>query len=217
MTDTFRSAPTSAEVAPIPGFLEPGTRTIEERARDIADRAGHIRNQTNLLGDDAADLQHNAFRLQLDNHVADLARQRPVALLERLSMLGFAWRDIARMVGVSIPALRRWRNGEPPSGDNRRAIAQLLAFAEIIQDDHLLVQEVASWMEVPIVGDAPVTPIDLYAAGRLDTVYDLAARQCTPEGALDQADPGWREKYRTDWEVAVADDGQPYLRLKPER
>jgi hypothetical protein len=190
--------------------------TIAERARDLAEQAGYLRNRTALVNDDAAVVHHDALHIQLEVRTSQLVKQNPARLLEQLSELGFAWRDIARMVGVSVPALRRWRVGELPNGDNRRAIAQLLAFAQIIRDDQL-VFEPASWMEVPIVGDAPTTPIDLYASGQIDIIYDLAAEHCSPEVALDTAEPGWRDKYRSDWEVDTAEDGQPFIRLKTGR
>ncbi len=68
-----------------------------------------------------------------------------------------------------------------------------------------------------MVGGAPTTPVDLYAAGHLDVLFDLAAGQRSPEAAMDAADPRWRDKYRSDWEVGTAEDGQPYIRLKPGR
>lgn len=216
MTETLAQSPTSAAVGPATELLAQGTMTIEERAHDLAEQAGHLRNTTTVANADAAAYQHEAFRIQLDTRTSQLVKQDPAALLDQLSDLGFAWRDIARMVGVSVPALRRWRTGERPTGDNRRAIARLLAFALIIRDDHL-VFEPASWMEVPIVGGAPTTPIDLYAVGHLDVVYDLAAEQCSPEAVLDTAEPGWREKYRSDWKVGTAEDGQPYIRPKTGR
>ena len=218
MSDALNQSPTSAEFVAVPEdpVGPPETMTIAERASDVADRAGHIRNRSTLVSRDAAEVQHDALRLQLDARTARSARQDPAALLNQLSQMGFAWRDIARMVGVSVPALRRWRNGELPGGENRRRIAQLVAFAEIICDDHL-VFEPASWMEVPIVSDAPTTPIDLYATGHLDVVFDLAADHCSPEAALDAAIPDWRERFRSNWEVGTAEDGQPYIRSKPGR
>lgn len=174
-----------------------GTMTMEERAREVAERAGYLRNLTSLVDGEATTVHHDAFRILLDTRTSRLAKQDPSTLLDQLAGQGFAWRDIARMIGVSIPALRRWRARELPSGEHRRAIAQLLAFSQIIRDDHL-VFEPASWMEVPIVRDAPTTPVDLYAAGRLDIVYDLAAEHCTPEAALDISEPSWRDKYRSD-------------------
>ena len=213
MTETLSLSPTSAEAVAQSEVPTSKTLTIEERVRDIAARAGHVRYSTLMVNSDAAEIQHEAVHVQLDIRTAHLAQQEPATLLEQLSNMGFAWRDIARMVGVSVPALRRWRAGELPSGEHRRRIAQLLAFAETIRDEHMIF-EPASWMEVPISGDAPTTPIDLYATDHLDTVFDLVAEHCTPEQALDQAEPRWRDKHRSAWEVAAADDGQPYIRLK---
>ena len=130
--------------------------------------------------------------------------------------MGFAWRQVAQMLGVSIPALRRWRTGERPTGENRRLISQLLAFVQILRDDHL-VFEPASWMEVPLIRDAPVTPIDLYVSGALRVIHDLAAEKIGPEAALDAVDPKWRERYRTEWEVANGEDGSPVIRPKSGR
>lgn len=208
----------SGEVVPAAAMPPQGTMTIQERVDDLARQAGHLRNQTSMTDGDAADLHHDTFRLQLDLRTSELAKKAPVKVLEQLSDLGYAWRDIARMVGVSVPALRRWRSGELPTGDNRRAIAQLLAFTQIIDEDHLIIFEPASWMEVPVSVSAPVTKIDLYAAGQLDVIFELASENCTPEQALDVAEPGWREKYRSDWEVAVAEDGERYIRpVIPDR
>lgn len=216
VTATLSQSATTAETMPVNDFPVQGTMTIEERAHDLVERAGYLRSTTMIVGDDVAAVHHDAFHVQLDTRTAQLVKADPVALLDQLSDLGFAWRDIARMVGVSVPALRRWRAGDRPTGENRRSLAQILAFAQIVRDDHL-VFEPASWMEVRISRDAPTTSIDLYAAGHLDVVYDLAAGHCSPEDALDATDSGWREKYRSDWEVATAADNQPYIRPKNGR
>lgn len=33
------------------------------------------------------------------------------SMLSDLAELGFAWRDIARLVKVSVPAVQKWRKG----------------------------------------------------------------------------------------------------------
>ena len=199
--------------APPPAFNVERTRTIEEALRELVGHAGHLRNRADIESDDLTDIHHSSLQLQLNARIEKLLPDNPAALLSELADLGFGWRDIARMVGVSVPALRRWRNGEPPTGENRGAIARLLAFAKILSEDHMIFDP-ASWMEVPVVEGAPTTRIDLYVAGRLDVVFDLATHHCVPEAAMDAAEPGWRERYRSDWEVATASDGQPYIRLK---
>lgn len=216
MTDTMNPDQTLAPgFAPPAAFAVSRTRTIEEAANDLADYAGHLRNLTEIVTGDVTKIRHRSVRHQLNTRVETLLPRKPTELLDELADLGFGWRDIARMVGVSVPALRRWRNAELPTGENRRAIAQLLAFAQIISEDHMVFGP-ASWMEVPVVEGAPTTRIDLYAAGHLDVVLDLATQHCTPEAAMDAAEPGWRDRYRSDWETAIGADGQPYIRLKPD-
>lgn len=208
---TFASSVASSpELAP-----QSRTPTMLEAARDLTEWAGFARNVHSVLGEDLTDIHHRSLRLQLDARIEKLLGRNPTELLGALADLGFGWRDIARMVGVSVPALRRWRQGEMPTGDNRRAIAQLLAFVELLSEDHVF--GLASWMEAPIVTCAPTTRIDLYAAGRLKVVFDLAAEKCSPEAAMDIAEPGWRDRYRSDWEVADGEDGQPVIRRKPDR
>ena len=77
-----------------------------------------------------------------------------------------------------------------------------------------MVEEIASWFEVPLVKGVPVTPIDLYAIDRADLVFAFANGQKDPEVLLTQHDPGWRERYRSEFEVFVGDDGNRSVRLK---
>lgn len=215
MADTLQPTPTGAETVAAPPELRLSrTRTIEElaqEARDLTDEAGHLRNFNALLSGDLSDVHHRAFRVQLETHTAKVAKRAPTDLLGDLSEVGFGWRDIARMVGVSVPALRRWRQGEPPTGEHRRRVAELVAFVRILTDDHL-VSDVASWLEMPIAGGVPLNGIDLYSEGHLVTIFDLASEHITPDQALDQADPGWRDRYHSDYEVFRAGDGQPAIR-----
>jgi len=175
--DPGQGTASSADVTRTPGLELPQTMTIEERARELTEQAGFLRNRIALVTDDAAVTHLRSFRLQLDTRTGRLTKRDPVQMLDEVAGLGFPWRDIARMIGVSVPALRRWRHGERPSGENRRAIAQLLAFAQIITDQ---VFDPASWMEVPISSEAPTTPIDLYAASHFDIIFELATGACTP-------------------------------------
>jgi len=220
MTDTLRGQPTGGGTVAAPPDLQVSrTRTIEELAReasDITQEAGHLRNVNAVMGSTLIDVHHRGFRVQLDTHTTKTVKRSMTVLLNELNDLGFGWRDIARMVGVSVPALRRWRKGDSPTGDHRRQVAQLVAFVGILAEDHL-VTDVASWMEVPLTHDVPVTAIDLYSGGHLFTIFDLASEHITPERALDQADPGWRERIDTEYEVFRAGDGQPAVRPRASR
>ena len=197
------------------------TRTIDEVVAEV----GHLRSRTRLLGEDVAETDRDvgeAYREALSDQLdvkARMTAKRSVAdMLGELADAGFSWRDIAALVGVSVPAVRRWRLGEPATGANRLAVARTVALVEMLRDDHL-VSDVASWMEVPLVSAAPVTAIDLAAAGLFQEVIEIAANHSTGEDVLDRTQPGWRERYRSDYEVFEAPDGElgtrPVTRERP--
>jgi hypothetical protein len=186
------------------------TRTIDE----VVAEAGHLRSRARLLGEDVAEtdrevseLYRQALMEQLDAKARVIAKRSVGEMLSELADAGFAWRDIAALAGVSVPAVRRWRQGEAATGANRLAVARIAALVGTLRDDHL-VSDVASWMEVPLVPDAPVTAIDLAVAGRLQEVVEIAAGHSTGEDVLDRSQPGWRERYRSDFEVFEAPDGE---------
>jgi transcriptional regulator with XRE-family HTH domain len=146
---------------------------------------------------------------------ADRGKASITEMLAELADLGFAWRDIARLVGVTVAAVQKWRRGEGATGESRRRVASLLAACDLIAE-HYEVREIASWFEMPLVGEAPVTPIDLYVEERVDLVFDYASGHADPEQILSDFDPRWRERYRSDFEVFRAADGQLSIRPKAE-
>ena len=146
----------------------------------------------------------------------ELARSSPTELLDKVADLGFAWRDIARLVGVTVQAIQKWRHGAGTSGENRRNIAGLLAACDMLTE-HYGVQEVASWFEMPLLQSVPVTPIDLWADERPDLVFDHASGHAAdPEQVLTNWDPQWRDRFRADFEVFRAEDDQLSIRPKDQ-
>ncbi|MEO6626997.1 MAG: hypothetical protein ABIP03_00360 [Aquihabitans sp.] len=134
-------------------------------------------------------------------------------LLAELAGLGFAWRDVARLVGVSVPAIQKWRRGEGTTGANRQKVASLLAACDLVSK-HYGIQEVASWFEMPILLGVPLAPIDLWAEGRHDLAFDYASGHMDADQVLATWDPQWRDRYRSDFEVFRAEDGQLSVRPK---
>lgn len=134
-------------------------------------------------------------------------------LLKELSALGFAWRDVAKMIGVSIPAIQKWRRGDGVTGINRQKLACLLAACDLIVESYG-VQDVASWFEMPVAIGVPVTPIDFWSHGRPELVFEHASGHIDGEGILSAFDSDWREVYRSDYEVFEAPDGQRAIRLR---
>jgi hypothetical protein len=198
----------SSEIATAPKI----SRT-QTSARLLTEQIGGDRRQASVHISDVRD-RHQ--RSQLDEwgiRTQSRGRASMKDLLEELADLGFAWRDVARLVGVSVPAVQKWRRGEGATGENRRGVAGLLAACDLIAE-HYQVAEVASWFEMPVRADAPVTPIDLWAAGRHNLVFEYGSSHDTPEGILTQWDPEWRERYRSDFEVFEAGDGQ--LAIRPQ-
>ena len=196
--------------------IEAPTRTIREAVEDIGD----LRNRAEFLGDDSLDLHRSAGQVHsetLDKQLRALANQRVreelSALLEELSDLGFSWRDIARTSQVSVPALRKWRLGEPATGENRKKVATMAAFCDIARDE-CLISDIASWLETPLHPEAPITGIDMIAKDRWDLVLRLAStHKQDPEVVLDEFESGWREQYESSVEVFAGPDGLPGLRL----
>ncbi len=211
MTDVTTSDPTLITGAET---TSPEQVTRTGTISEVVNEIGDLRNRTRLLRSDVAqtdqqvsELHHRAVHVQLEAKARELAKRSPSDLLDDLAGKGFSWRDIAALAGVSVPAVRRWRHGEPPTAKRRLAIARLLALVEILREDHL-VFEVASWLEMPLAVGAPVTALDLAVAGRYEDVVDVAAQQATGEEVLDRWHPDWRERYSSDFEVFEAADGE---------
>ena len=137
-------------------------------------------------------------------------------LLTKLANWGFAWRDIARMVGVSVPALQKWRKGDRPSPDNARRLADLVAGCEVIQKFNPQITDIAMWFEAPIVSEAPITPVDLWASGNEQLVFEHARvdGDVDPNITMDSFDSDWRERYRSDFETFTAADGGISIRMR---
>jgi hypothetical protein len=199
------------------------TTTSANPARDVSETqlsatlltewTGTIRGQARALTGETEDLHRDTTFTEWSTRTATRGKQAPSELLRQLGDLGFAWRDIARMVGVSVPSVQKWRRGERTTGENRRNLASLVAACDLVTK-HYMVSEVASWFEMPLVNDAPITPTDLYAADRTDLVFEYANGHSDPEAILSEFEPDWRDRYRSDYEVFTADDSQRSLRAK---
>ncbi|MBL8776497.1 MAG: hypothetical protein JNK12_11210 [Acidimicrobiales bacterium] len=187
------------------------TKTTQD---ELADRAGHLRGVTRYLLEDVAEVHDEAMAIQLDARTDEAAKRSVQDLLSELAGLGFAWRDIARLVDVTVPAVRKWRHGESTTGAHRRSVARLLAFVDVLRCDHL-VSDVASWMEIPLAG-SEITAIDIYSEGDATGLLEYAAGHITSEDLLDASFPQWRVLPDDHLEVAMGDDGEPVIRLQVE-
>ncbi|MGB2951186.1 MAG: hypothetical protein WBG14_00510 [Rhodococcus sp. (in: high G+C Gram-positive bacteria)] len=164
---------------------------------------------------DARDhLAHYAERL---SEMAERNTRRAVTeMLTELSQVrGVMWSDVAAALGISVPALRKWRkNTSGTTPENHRKLAQLTAFYAVLAD---LVASPARWMLMPIVDGYNVTPADVYSPEHAERLLDLAAGNVgtTAEGVLDAIAPGWRDQWRSEYEVFEAADGE--LSMRPRQ
>lgn len=168
-----------------------------------------------------------AARQARKGHLAHYAAQLSIAtdrnsgravtdLLAELSEVhGVAWADIAAALGISVPALRKWRkstSGTTP--ENHRKLAQLVAFFGVLSK---LVDSSARWMSMPMVDGYNVLPLDVYSPTNAARLLDLAVGNAgvTPTAVLDDLSPGWRAKWLSKYEVFEAADGE--LSMRPRQ
>ncbi|MFE7757666.1 helix-turn-helix domain-containing protein [Streptomyces sp. NPDC057429] len=187
--------------------------TSSNQLSDLTETAGSLRSRARIVSEDTADLHRQLLFQNWQQRTSERGKQAPTALLDELSDLGFSWRDIARMLQVSVPAVQKWRRQGGVSGGKRRHLASLVALCDQIAE-HYLIQEIASWFEMPLASTAPVTPIDLFAANRPDLILDNASGHVDVEEILTKYDPEWRETYRSDFEVYLDTDSAMSIRPK---
>jgi transcriptional regulator with XRE-family HTH domain len=193
----------------------PPISATETEAMNLTADIGFDRRRARMLNQDFEDLHQRSQFVEWRTRTTARGRASTTEMLDELAELGFAWRDVARLVGVSVPAVQKWRRGERASGERRRQVASLLAACDLIAD-HYQVREIASWFEMPLVADVPVAPMDLYIGKRPDLVFEHASGYVDPEQILTQFDGEWRQRYRSDFEVFRADDGDLSIRPKAQ-
>lgn len=195
--------------------ISPGLRpaTTGTAAARLTEDAANVRSQVREMDLNAGETHQLRYLHEWEVLTQQRQAQSPTDLLGELGDMGFAWRDVARLVGVSVPAVQKWRRGERITGDNRRRLAGLVAACDfILSHFYVSSDDVASWFETPIHDQAPVTPTDLWAGGQRVIFFEYATRHLTPEETLNGFDAEWRERYRSDFETFRDDDGQIGLR-----
>ena len=196
----------------VPHIDQPTRLSSDVLANTAANTTGALRSDLIVLSHDVADLHSKSLLVQIEERTSETARRAPTDLLNELASLGFSWTGIARLVGVSVPGLRKRRQGEAPSGENRHQLAQIVAFVKTLTEDHLIA-DVASWLDIPLAGTS-LTGLDLYASGKVGDLLQYASQKLDSRALLDKTVPGWREELSDGFEVFEADDGERAIRRK---
>lgn len=209
MTETLTSPTTVRSVPRRP----PGTSwdSISEEwqgldAQHRADRQEHRGRGAALVRD-----HHRLYEETFVAEVQAAARMTATELLDELATgFGLSWTDLARMVSVSVPAIRKWRQAGGVSSEKLSALARVLAFLRVLRD-RLRVADPVAWLGVSLVEGYTVTIRHLYTAANVPQLLDFAADNVSPTVLLDRIEPGWREEYVTADDVVIFDDGMPAL------
>lgn len=190
--------------------------TFYDAAARRAESAGIARTLTSGAAIEASIEHKDQYMVMFRIRGSEYVGRGTTHLLEQLSSWGFAWRDIARMVGVSVPAIQKWRKGDRPSPENARKLADIVAGCEIIGRFNPLITDVAMWFEAPVVVGVPVTAIDLWATGNEQLVFEHARvnGDVDPYETMSSYDPEWRKNYQSEFEVFSAADGELSLRKR---
>lgn len=172
------------------------------------------RARANVKHNDAVDDHQETYLSEWRQRVKSHSRRSPEDMLSSLWDSGLSWRDIARLLKVSVAAVQKWRTGEKMSPKNFAHLRDFVAAYDMAAA-HQPDMDIAIWLDVPILTDVPITPRHLWTDGDPGTFFEYALGNLSPEGALDALNPDWRRRYRDDgFETFVGDDGNLSIRTK---
>jgi len=210
---TLITSVSTGNLWPFSSVAIPSTRPTAE----LLDRAEVLHRQVSDLQSDTAGLRRRGLVRELEDRQEVVAASARTDLLEVLSDAGFAWRDVARLAQVSVPAVQKWRRGEGMTGPNRYRIAKVVALLDVLANH--FVSEPVSWLEMPVKEGVELSRLDLVTQGRFDLVLELISDDGDPVSAsavLDEFRPDWRDSLVDNaFEAFVASDG--VVSIRPRR
>jgi hypothetical protein len=208
--DQLSAAPTATSVVRERRINQPTQLSSDV----IASNFGALRSDAEIVSADVAGLHNGSLLRQLEARTDEAAKRSPFDLLGELSDKGLSWTSIARLVGASVPAIRKWRQAEPVSGDNRRKLARVVALIGVLERDHLI-GDAASWLDMPLA-ESTVTGVDVFAEGYFAELLEFAAAAISGAELLDRVAPDWRPGMDERFEVYRAEDGERAIRFHDE-
>jgi len=213
-TESFKTTPVNVAPQARTDHGTSGLRTTPAVPETGDDR---LLNQVSALRDGATFLQKDVQRLhddvrgrELDERTTAAALRDPRDLLRELSHRhGLSWATIARLSSVSPTAVRKWRRGEAIGSVSRRNLARAVTFLEMLGEHSSPIADVGTWLEMPLSDQTTLAPVDLYAGGRVELLFDHVAGHLTAHGMLDRYEPTWRTSHAPDerFTVEPAPDG----------
>lgn len=135
-------------------------------------------------------------------------------LAELHDRFGLEWQRIAQLLGVSVPALNKWRNGGGLAPETDVSLRRLVAFSELLADGGI--GDVAAWLASVPIADVPLTRGDVYRAGGSCDLLASVHEPQAGEALFDRWLPRWRELRPSRLfhpKVAFDDDGSVLVTL----
>jgi len=177
----------------------------------LTDLYGGLTGMVRLLSQDVEGGRRRVRSVDLDERTSTKSLLAPDLLLEELSAeRGLGWSEIARLCGVSVSAVRKWRAGESMSSDSRRSLARLATFLDLLHEVGP-VGEPAGWLNMRLSDQATVTAADLYIAGHPQDLLEHAQGHLEIEQLLERCAPDWRTSSRSEWKIVELPDGERAL------
>jgi transcriptional regulator with XRE-family HTH domain len=168
-------------------FLNSDRTRISNAERTERD-AGRRRREAR----EAIDWHEQALRSLLHHKTDDKARLGLQSLLITLTAgYGLGWSDIARLVGVSVPAVRKWRHGGDITSARLQNVARLVAFLDMLEEEEI--RDPAAWLDLPLDDLADeIPPISstkkqIYINGGVIDLLEYAKRHISSEELLSRA------------------------------
>ena len=187
---------------------EIGTAAASRAIAGLNESYRMLSGQARLLAEDVEDGRREVRSLDLGLRTNMKAAAGPDVLLEELAIdRGLGWSDIARLCGVSVSAVRKWRSGGSLSPERLRALAKLAAFLELLEQSGPT-GEPTRWLMMPLVEGHTVSAAELYHAGLEEDILEHAQGHLTLVDMLSHWNPDWQADTRSEWTVVERPDSE---------
>lgn len=103
-------------------------------------------------------------------------------LTELTETRGLGWSELARLVGVSVPAVRKWRMGGDIKTPRLASLSRLAALLELLSAEG--VQDPVAWLSLPVDGEGGVTKSEIFKGGQAADLLLYAKRELSQQDLL---------------------------------
>lgn len=213
MTVTTGGPPTGTSAGGVSDYAP----SAPNETRALSLRADYLRTEVDMLGGEVQDLHTEVREHDLADRALEKSKKSVANLLQELaSERGMGWSDIAEIVGVSVSAVRKWRQGGVASPESRSKLARIAALLDVLEEKGVI-EDPAGWMEMDFSLDAGyfIRPLDLYLEGHVTELIELAEQRQSTAQVLDKVRPNWRQS-RSEFEIVLDDDGDRLIRRRVE-